>query len=249
MVRYPDGKPCACGCGQPSVKVTSRGKIKGWRKYAKGHRPPSFIIYPEGKPCACGCGQAAASIVSKKDGKKKGWRKYAKGHRPPGPFHDAEFRKKAEAINYARLPLGSRRVHVNSKTKSYWEIKVNPATPGSRGGWMLEHRYIVQNRIGRDLLRKEHVHHRDGNGLNNGLNTDGESNLELLDQSEHMKLTSLETKHLITKCECKTCGRKHYKKLAKRSIKITQYKPTTERCHCSECDYIHVKKLTQSVSS
>jgi hypothetical protein len=59
--------------------------------------------------------------------------------------------------NWGRvLPNGSkRRTHFG-----YVQIKVD-------GKWMLEHRHVMQEKLGRILLRTEHVHHVDGNKANN----------------------------------------------------------------------------------
>ncbi len=44
-----------------------------------------------------------------------------------------------------------------------------------------EHRILMENIVGRPLLSNEVVHHKNGNGLDNG-----PENLELLDKREHM---------------------------------------------------------------
>lgn len=52
----------------------------------------------------------------------------------------------------------------------YVMIRVPQGTPGATGPkktHMLEHRYIVQEAVGRPLRRNETVHHRDGNRQNN----------------------------------------------------------------------------------
>ena len=46
-----------------------------------------------------------------------------------------------------------------------------------------EHRWLMEQHLGRKLERHEHVHHRDGDTHNNDL-----SNLELLTKSEHFKV-------------------------------------------------------------
>lgn len=165
--------------------------------------------------CACGCGKPAKKNIVK--GRNKGWCKYAKGHEPKPPLCDKEVRAKALASRKRRLdreiPIGTRRV-VNKKGKLYYEIKV-----AGGGKWPLEHRHIMATRLGRKLRRNEHVHHRDDNGLNNGLHADGQDNLQLLSASKHMSLTNLNAQRVTCACTCPHCGAKlrHFKKLKTRT--------------------------------
>lgn len=53
-----------------------------------------------------------------------------------------------------------------------------------------EHRHVMQEAVGRSLESWEHVHHMDGNGLNND-----PSNLILLTNSEHQKLHAAMRRH------------------------------------------------------
>lgn len=54
----------------------------------------------------------------------------------------------------------------------------------SDGKWkpVYKHRVIMEKHLGRKLSSNEHVHHKDGNGLNNEID-----NLEILNPREHMK--------------------------------------------------------------
>ena len=45
------------------------------------------------------------------------------------------------------------------------------------------HRWLMEQEIGRKLLPNEHVHHRDGNPLNNA-----PDNLEVIESAAHMRL-------------------------------------------------------------
>ena len=49
-------------------------------------------------------------------------------------------------------------------------------------GYIREHRFVMEQSIGRILKRHEHVHHKDGDKLNNKI-----FNLELVDPAEHMR--------------------------------------------------------------
>jgi len=56
------------------------------------------------------------------------------------------------------LPFGSRR----KSRDGYISIK-------TKKGWMLEHRYLMEQKLHRKLKSREHVHHKDGNPGNNVL--------------------------------------------------------------------------------
>lgn len=45
---------------------------------------------------------------------------------------------------------------------------------------VLEHRHIMEQHIGRKLTQSEHIHHKDGNGLNNAI-----KNLEIMSPRAH----------------------------------------------------------------
>lgn len=62
----------------------------------------------------------------------------------------------------------------------YKALKVN-------GKRIDEHRYLMQQALGRPLQSNEIVHHKDGNKSNNDL-----SNLEVLQRSEHSKMHAKE---------------------------------------------------------
>ena len=63
-----------------------------------------------------------------------------------------------------------------------------------------EHRKVMQEIVGRSLRRSEHVHHIDGNKLNNA-----PSNLELITASEHIRRHKTTTFRNATHKECTRC--------------------------------------------
>lgn len=65
-----------------------------------------------------------------------------------------------------------------------YRVLHKPQHPNAnKDGYILEHRYVASNKIGRPLKDDEIVHHIDGNRLNNN-----PSNLQIMDRSEHSKL-------------------------------------------------------------
>lgn len=59
-------------------------------------------------------------------------------------------------------------------------------------GYFREHRYIMEQKIGRYLEKWEEVHHIDGNGLNNS-----PENLIIMKKSEHLKLEHQNGKYIL----------------------------------------------------
>lgn len=59
-----------------------------------------------------------------------------------------------------------------------------PDHPNSqKDGYILEHRYVMSEFLGRPLSNEEHIHHKDENKLNNDIR-----NLEIISKSDHSKL-------------------------------------------------------------
>ena len=95
--------------------------------------------------------------------------------------------------------------------KGDYEYALVPDHPNAtKNGYVLLHRVIMENYIGRLLTPDEVVHHKDHNKKNNDI-----SNLELLSLREHVKLHDNEKiiKYLILKCP--NCGKIFHKRLSK----------------------------------
>ena len=86
------------------------------------------------------------------------------------------------------------------KGGGYMYCRTNPIHPkaNSKGLYPL-HRVLMENKIGRNLLTTEHVHHKDENKYNNHID-----NLELLTVSDHAKLHRPVLASINIQCKCGT---------------------------------------------
>lgn len=149
---------CSCGCGEPIPwKPEHRYRppkvISGHRSAAWRASHATRRVHERpvaGALCSCGCGQPLPPARYR--------RRYISGHNSYG-MKRGEGRY-VNAFGYVMLRL--------------------PDHPDAQGGYVREHRWVMEQAIGRPLLPHEHVHHK------NGIKTDNRpENLEVVDIRDH----------------------------------------------------------------
>lgn len=82
--------------------------------------------------------------------------------------HGVRIRQQAEAQTGQNNGFwkGGRKLDKPGRDKAYWLVRM-PDHPLANGGYIQEHRLVMEEKIGRHLRKGEVVHHIDGDSLNN----------------------------------------------------------------------------------
>lgn len=76
----------------------------------------------------------------------------------------------------------------------------------TKNGYVLMHRVVMENHLGRPLEKNEIVHHKDHNKLNNNI-----GNLQVMDRVEHNRMHGSTGRNII-ELVCPCCGKTFFKK-------------------------------------
>lgn len=75
----------------------------------------------------------------------------------------------------------------------------------TKNGYVLMHRVVMENHLGRLLEKNEIVHHKDHNKLNNNI-----ENLQVMDRVEHNRMHGSTGRNII-ELVCPCCGKTFFK--------------------------------------
>lgn len=114
-------------------------------------------------------------------------------------------------------------------------------------GYVLHHRIVMENCLGRLLDKDEIVHHKDGNGKNND-----PSNLQVMNVIEHRKLHAQEIgrKYVLLKCPaCKKMFEKQHNQTHLAKPSRTKSTSCSRKCRGKLSSSIQYNGLTHEVET
>lgn len=133
-------------------------------------------------------------------------------------------------------------------SKGDYQYALIPEHPkATKNGYVLLHRAIMENHLGRVLNENEVVHHKDGNKKHNVV-----ENLEIMDRIQHSKMHSSECGRKVVLLICPWCKKEFIQYRNKTHLQ----KPSKYNCTCcsKSCRgklyrYIQLRGLTPILES
>lgn len=119
----------------------------------------------------------------------------------------------------------------------YNYCKVKEIHPdATKDNYILEHRVIMENHLGRLLEKDEIVHHKDHNKRNNSI-----ENLEVMSKEEHYLLHSLERSRSMVELKCPSC--KKIFEIERRQTYLVKHTKYNCTCCSASCRGTFYRKI------
>ena len=192
---------CSCGCGQLIPA-----------KHLFRYRPPYFLRgHAATGICACGCGRPLTLTANARYNRPR----FIRNHDKRAPIPEARLCgcgcgrtttiRKGHALQFisGHNSSGMKRGPGRYVNAAGYVLVRMPDHPNAMKGYVLEHRWVMEQTLGRLLLSHEPVHHQNHDKTDNR-----PENLELLDQHSHGKKHGRPRGHRL--CSITGCGRSHY---------------------------------------
>lgn len=163
---------CECGCGQPTRLASKTDSKRGWIK----GKPLRFINghnnVHEGKP------NSKITKICVVCGKNfEVWPSQANA------IHCSNDCGRITVSEKLVAPEG----HTRKTSTGYTQMKISDHPYADGDGYVMYHRYVMEQKLGHYISKDFDVHHKDGNIENNDPN-----NLDVLTRSAHMSLHAKE---------------------------------------------------------
>lgn len=125
----------------------------------------------------------------------------------------------------------------------YAVVKGHPKA--TKYGYVLHHRIVMENHLGRLLNKNEIVHHKNHNRKDNRID-----NLEVMDATEHAKLHRSETPRKVCELACPWC-KEHFFRWKNQTFlqKGSEYTCCSRSCSGKLARYIQLNGRTANVET
>ena len=125
---------------------------------------------------------------------------------------------------------------------NYAVVKDHPNA--TKNGYVLHHRIVMENHLGRILNSNEVVHHKDGNKKNNKI-----SNLEVMDRIEHLKHHGAEQLRQLAEFKCPWCRKVFARRKGQSLDKPSKCTFCSRSCNGKFQKYVQLHGLTREMKN